>query len=123
MHISGYVHLNPILKESTTATRALIANRLSHDMILSWQDCIQLKIVPETFPLPSNLGQVNEIHNKVETIKETLTNKFEIIRDDISLSKILTDPIYTKLWDTKITPYRASTTRQIPLRYQAQSKN
>ena len=79
MHISGFVHLNASFQGSTTATKALIANRLSHDMILSWQDCIKLRNVPETFPLPSNLGQVNEIHNEAEATKETLTNKFKIV--------------------------------------------
>lgn len=61
-------------------------------MIQSWQDCIQLRIVPKTFPPPLNLGEMNEIHNKAEEIKKTITNKFEIIQDDISTNKILMDP-------------------------------
>ena len=118
MHTSGYTHLNASFQGSTTTTKALIADRLSHNMILSWQDCIKLRIVPMTFPLSTHLGQVAEIHNKAEAIRD------KQIRDhlgDISHNKILTDPTKINLRDTKITQYRASTTRQIPLRYQAQA--
>ena len=44
---------------------------------------------------------------------------FYILVHDISPNKILTELTKVKLKDTKITPYRAYTMRQIPLRYQA----
>ena len=89
---NSYTYLNASFQGRTRVIKALIANRLSHDMIQSWQDCIQLRIVPKTFPPPLNLGEMNEIHNKAEEIKKTITNKFEIIQDDISTNKILMDP-------------------------------
>ena len=64
---------------------------------------------------------MNKLHNEAETVKETITNKFKIIRDDISLNKILMEPTKVKLKDATVTPYRVSITRQIPLRYQAQA--
>ena len=109
MHISAYTHLDASFQGSTTTTKPLIADRLTHDMILSWQDCIELRIVSATFPIPTHLGQVAEIHNEAEAIRENIINKFEIIHDDISHNKILKDPTKIKVQDTKITPYKAST--------------
>ena len=99
----------------TITTTALITDKLSHEMILSWRDCIQQQIVPQPFPLPNQEGQINEIQSEAEAIKEAITNKFNIIRNNISHNKILTEPGKVKLKDTKIIPYRASTTRQIPI--------
>ena len=45
----------------------------------------------------------------------------QVIRDDISHKKILTEPTKVKLKDTKIIPYRASMTSQILMRYQGQA--
>ena len=70
-------------------------------MILSWRDCIQLEIIPNTFPLSNQEGQINEIQSEAEAIKEAVTNKFNIIRDNISHNKILTEPAKVKLKDTK----------------------
>ena len=90
MKISGQTNLKASYRDRTTSSTALIAKRLSHEMILSWRDCVQLRIIQRLFPLPENTGQIKEIHNEAEAIKETIINKFKIIWDDIS-HKILTD--------------------------------
>ena len=90
-------------------------------MLISWKDCIRLEVILKSFPLSPKTGHVNEIHSKADTIKEMITNKYDIIRNNISHNKILTEPAKVKLIDTKIIPYRASTTRQTPIRYQGQA--
>ena len=72
-------------------------------MILSWRNCIKLKIVPNTFRL-AKIGEVNDIQTEAEVIKETITNKYDIIRDNISHNKILTEPAKVKIKDIKIIP-------------------
>ena len=69
-------------------------------------------------PTTRTVRQVHDIHTEAETIRETIANKYDIIRDDISHNKILSEPAKVKLKDTKIIPYRVSTTRQIPIQYQ-----
>ena len=98
-------------------TRQAHAEKLCHEMIISWRDCIRLEVILKTFPISPEPGYVNEIQNEADAIKETISNKYYIIRDDISHNKILTEPTKLQLKDTKIIPYRASTTRQIPIQY------
>ena len=108
MKMMGQVTLKAIHKRRTIRTTALVVEKLRHKMILLWRDCIELNIVLNMFPLPKQGGQINEIQTEAEAIKETISNKYNIIRD-------LTEPAKNK--GMKIIPYRASTTRQIPLWY------
>ena len=63
---------------------ALVAEKLNHKLIILWRDCICLEVVPNTFPFPPTTGHVNDIQNEAKAIKEMITNKYDIIRDDIS---------------------------------------
>ena len=90
MKMMGQVSLKASHRGRMIHTTALVAEKLSHDMILLWKDCIELDIVPNTLPLPKTDWHINEIQKEVEAIKETISNKYDMIRDDISHNKILT---------------------------------
>ena len=83
MKMMGQVILKASHRGRTIQTTVLVAEKLSHEMILSWGDCIELNIVPNMLPLPKQEGQINEIQTEAEAIKEMITDKLDIIRDDI----------------------------------------
>ena len=65
----------------TIKALGLVAEKLCHEMLISWKDCIRLEVIPKSFPMPPETGHVNEIQSKADTIKEMITNKYDIIRD------------------------------------------
>ena len=101
MKIIGQIALRISHRGRTIQVTALVADKLCHEMIISWQDCIHLQVVPNIFPIPPDPGNINGIQNEADAIKETITNKYVIIRDDISHNKILTKPAKVKLTKTQ----------------------
>jgi hypothetical protein len=92
-------------------------------MLLAWQDCIQLGIIPPSFPQPRNFGSINQTSNPIDCIKHNLFVEFDsTMQDQIAPKPIHTDkPMHIELVDGPIKPFRATATRQIPLRYQKEA--
>ena len=135
MAVAGVVHLNARLSGRRANLRVLVVPDLNQDMLLSWQDCISLGIISESFPLPVNLGQVHSTSpdrgstpsddSQASQIKQEILQEFpNTVQDSLSPFPINSGKMHITLKDGPITPYRASVTRQIPLRYQddAQAK-
>ena len=59
---------------------ALVAKRLTHDMIVSWRDCIRFNIIPSTFPLPPSTVNINSTQEEAEAIKLATYSKLGIHR-------------------------------------------
>ena len=89
MKMIGQVALSISHRGRTIKAMAPFEERLTHKMIISWRDCHRLEVVPNKFPLPPTIRKVNDICTEAETIRETITNKYNIIRDNISNNKIL----------------------------------
>ena len=90
-------------------------------MIISWKDCIRFKLLQKNFLLPPSVGNISNInsrkaggladHNKHCVPKEQPTQE---------ALHVLPAEIEINLKGTK--PYKASTTSQIPLGYQASAE-
>ena len=52
MSIIGSSQTHATCNGKKTEIEALIAQRLTHDMIVSWKDCVSLGMLPVTLPLP-----------------------------------------------------------------------
>ena len=116
MATSGFAKLNTTLQGKTTQITAILADYLSHDMLLSWKDCIALNIIQSNFPLPTHVAA--NVESEASAIKNILCNEYSILRDEITSELIKTPPIKVKLKDGPIKAFKATTTRQVPLRYQ-----
>ena len=65
----------------TQPLKALIAECLTHDMIVSWRDCIKFNILHKIFLLPPSAGNINSTDNKAEAIKLATYTSWESTRN------------------------------------------
>ena len=69
MKMIGQVILTINHRGKTIKAHSLVAEKLCHEMLISWKDCIQLEIIPKCFLLPPETGHVNEIQSEADPSK------------------------------------------------------
>ena len=126
MPISGYFHASAQFSGKRANLRILIVPNLHQSLLLSWQDCKSLGVIPQTFPYPADVGRVQTVgphhvssDKEPEILKKRVVAEFsDVVKNSLSKQGISAGKMHVKLVDGPISPYRASVTRQIPLRYQ-----
>ena len=100
---------------------ALIAQRLNHKMIVSWKDCISFGLLHKDFLLPQSAGNINFIHRgKAKRLAHT--DEHKVLNEHRMQEALYIPPAKIDVDLKGETPYKALTTRQIPLRYQAKAE-
>ena len=117
---------------------ALVVQYLNHPLLISWNDCVRLKLISRKFPLDDddNSKSTSSDTNMVNTsqistfkksshsdIKSKLLNEFDdVIHDFLNPKAMKSPPMYIHLNDRKEKLLRISTARQIPKHLQADAK-
>ena len=109
---------------------ALVVEGLNHPLLISWNDCVHLKLITRKFPLDdddyskstssdSNMVNISQISSFKKSshsgIKHMLLNEFDdVIHDFLNPLQMKSPPMHIHLSDRKEKPLRISTARQIP---------
>ena len=92
-------------------TTALICSDLKFTILVAWHDLVPLHVISESFP-----ACLCAIH--YEPIQEEIVNMYpEVFRDALSEEPMNVPPVHIYLTENAV-PYRISTPRQVPLRFQ-----
>ena len=112
-------------KSKRIPVTALVSSDIHEDMILSWQDLIDLRILPPNFPY----GKINEkIQSQVHTLvaNRNISEKIQELKEEFSdimgvtlgdtAGNMKGEPMSVRLKDDpSVKPLRVTTARQIPI--------
>ena len=130
IQISGTIELEAHYQGAKQVITALVCPDLSPDVLLGWQDCVRLGILPAQFPARVNHVSPEEIESRAakehecritpeecSSLKESMIKEFkDIIRNDLCGEKIKGAVMTINLKpDANIRPIRVSTPRATPL--------
>ena len=121
----GTVILTATTDEGTSAKiDALVVSDLSNEVLVSWHDLQALGIIPRSFP--SSSASANSVQrlssayipeDSIEKIKEDFK---DVLSDKLNSKPMAGPPMRIHLKEGAI-PFRISTARQVPLRFQAEA--
>ena len=116
---------------------ALVVEDLNHPLLISWNDCVHLKLITRKFPLDNdddskstssdtkmvNTSQISTFKKSAHSeIKSKLLNEFDDVIHDFLNPVPMKSPIHIYSNNRKEKPLRISTARQIPKHLQADAK-
>ena len=100
---------------------ALVTESMSGDLLLGWNDCRRLSIVPDNFPTPIKSWKyiVNHVTTEEEDLKDLRENYLKtypnVLTDELPSSPMKGVPMVIQLHeDVPIRPLASTTTRPIP---------
>ena len=101
-------------------TRALVSNSLKNEVIIGWPDLKRLGIISPNFPERQKTQGVNSISNPVDQL-ETVKQKFSDILTDVLPEDAMKGPQMKINLRPNAKPRRVTTTKAIPLHWQAEA--
>jgi transposase InsO family protein len=92
-------------------TVAIVARDVSHNVLVSWHDLQQLGVIPPSFPACANIS-------RLKCATDLIMDEFpSVFRDELSTQPMNVGEMKIHLSPNYV-PYRVSTPRQVPLRFQ-----
>ena len=114
MSVEGRATLQARANGQNTEIKVLISKAVEEDMLISWRDLINLKVISSGFP--------NVVVRQVNNPTAELIKDFpDVLNDELDPKPMITDsPMRIHLKDDAI-PKKVTTARRVPLRYEAEA--
>jgi hypothetical protein len=95
-------------------TIAIVARDVSHNVLVSWHDLQRLGVIPASFPACATASRMT-------CLKEVMMGEFpSVFKDELSSEPMKVGEMRIHLTE-KYVPYKVSTPRQVPLRFQGEA--
>ena len=115
MDCIGSVILRASVNGVTVTLNALVSRSLSDEILISWHDLINMRVIPANFP-HAQCSQVSTSDSVEDSLEKVISDFPTVLSDTLSATPMKRPPMHIHLReDVPIVPMRVMTTSRVPI--------